>query len=305
MPGLAAATLRASLRGTWATGSKNPTAERAALTALDKAWQARMADPTDAAAGAALLEHDRAAAALCDPRAFGRVLAALPAQRPEILQNDGIAVFALTTVAPALPQVAALVVERREQQVLRGLARTWLPALMRRAEDYARRPSRRVEAELLALTMPSSPTIALLEQPPMVAPQRTDALATWAASQHPTRTAHVLYGDLDLDRAARQLARAFATTALPAPPRPNLRTARPLSARRRSVVARAATDSVSLAWVLPAATDPWVADVAARWLGDARSGRLTNALRKKRPQLELRAIGPWPNGASPGLLRID
>jgi hypothetical protein len=304
LPGLTSATMHASLRGTWTTGSKDPAAEKAALAALDAAWQARMADPANAELGAALRDRDREAAALHDPRAFGRVLAALPAHRPEILERGDIAVFALTTVGPALPQVAKLIYERREQQALRGLARTWLPSLMARAADYARNPERRVEAELLALTMPSSPGIALLEQPPMVAPRRLDALSTWAANQHPTRTVHVLYGDLDLNGAAAMLSRAFASTALPNPPRTSQRPARPLTALRRSIVPRATPNSISVAWVLPSDADPWAADVAVRWLADARFGTLTRALSKKRPQLELRATGPWPSGATPGLLRI-
>ena len=158
LAGLTTATLRASLLGTWTTGSKDPEAEQRALEALDEAWQARMAAPGDAAVNRTLLQRDRAAAALCDPRAFGRVLAAMPAHRPEIVERDGVGVFALTTVAPALPQVARMVFERREQQALRGLARTWLPSVMARAEAHARHPERRVQAELLALTAPTSPT---------------------------------------------------------------------------------------------------------------------------------------------------
>ena len=305
LAGLTLATLRASLLGTWATGSKDPAAERAALDALDEAWQARMAAPGDAAVNRTLLQRDRAAAALCDPRAFGRVLAALPAHRPEIVERDGVGVFALTTVEPVLPQVAKLVFERREQQALRGLARTWLPTVMARAEEHAARPERRVHAELLALTAPTSPTIALLEQPQLTAPRRAQALAAWSASQHPTRTVHLLYGGFDPAALQATLEAVFSSTSLPTPPAQPAQPAKPLTAQRRSVVPGAAPNSVSLAWVVPPGLKRWHVEIAARWLTTGRYAKLRQLLRKHYPDVELSSTAPWPNGGAPALLRID
>jgi hypothetical protein len=305
LAGLTLATLHASLNGTWATGSADADAEQAALAALDLAWQDRMTDPGDAAYGRTLVQRDRAAAALCDQRAFGRVLAALPAHRPEIVERGGVGVFALTTVAQALPQLARLIVERREQQALRGLARSWLPNVMQRAADYQAHPERRVQAELLSLAAPTSPTIALLEPPPIAAPRRAQALDAWTASQHPTRTVHVLYGGFDPDAVAAMLADVFAKTALPEPPPSRRRAARRLAAQRRSVIPGLPASQVSLAWVLPEGTNRWVASVAARWLSEGPLARLKQLLRKERPKLEVAATTPWPSGAQPGLLRLD
>ena len=305
LAGLTLATLRASLNGTWTTGSKDPAAEKAALTALDLAWQDRMTDPGNAKHGRALVQRDRDAAALCDQRAFGRVLAALPAHRPEIIERGGVAVFALTTVAPALPQLARLIVERREQQALRGLARSWLPNVMQRAEDYRAHPERRVQAELLALTTPTAPTIALLEPPPIAAPRRAQALDAWAASQHPTQTVHVLYGGFELDAVADMLGVVFSETALHAPARAAERAPRRLAAQRRSVIPGLPADSVSLAWVLPSNLERWDVAVATRWLSEGPFARLKQLLRKDRPKLEVSAVAPWPRGAQPGLLRLD
>ena len=305
LAGLATATLHASLLGTWATGSKDPEAEQRALEALDEAWQARMAAPGDAAVNRTLLQRDRAAAALCDPRAFGRVLAAMPAHRPEIVERDGVGVFALTTVAPALPQVARMVFDRREQQALRGLARTWLPSVMARAEAHARHPERRVQAELLALTAPTSPSIALLEQPQLLAPRRAQALAAWAASQHPSRTVHLLYGSFDPDALQATLETVFATTALAQPPARATQQARPLSAQRRSIVPGGTPGAISLAWVLPRGLKRWQVEIAARWLAEGPNAKLRRLLRKRRPELELAATAPWPSSGAPALLRID
>ncbi|MCK5945307.1 MAG: hypothetical protein KAI24_25180 [Planctomycetes bacterium] len=305
LAGLALATMHASLGGTWQTGSADAEAERAALQALDEAWQIKMSDPTNAANNAALLERDAAAAALGDTRTFRRVLAALPAQRPEVVERDGVAVFVLTTVEPALAELARLVVERREQQVLRGLARAWLPTVIERAAEHARHPRRRLHAELLALVMPLSPVIGQLEQPPMLAPRRAQAIATWQASQHPTRTVHVLYGDLDPERARATLQQAFATTSLPAPPARPALPVRPLQAQRRSIVPGMPAESVSMAWVLPADVDPTVLDVACIWLAEGRRAYLPTSLRKQRKALTVDCVAPWPIGERPGLLRID
>jgi len=305
LPGLAIATARASLRGTWSTGSKDAEAEKAALTALDHAWHQQTSDQANASNQATLEERARVAAALCDQHAFERVLAAAPAHRPEILERDGVAVFALTTIEPALLQVARLVYERREEQALRGMTRTWLPALEERVEQSGRHPERRIHAELLTLTTPTSPSIALLEPPPLVTPKRSQALATWAASQHPTRTVHLLYGSFNLDRAEATLQSVFERTDLPPPQPRGERAAQPLSAQRRSVVPGADADSVSLAWVLPPGADPWTVQVATRWLTNPQNGRLLQTMIGKRPKLELNGTGPWPTLSTPNLLRID
>jgi len=64
-------------------------------------------------------------------------------------------------------------------------------------------------------------------------------------------------------------------------------------------------DSVSLGWVLPPNADPWVVNVATRWLVEGDRAAVRRLLRKKRPNLELEVQAPWPIGSTPGLLRID
>src|SRR5690606_31814954 len=116
------------------------------------------------------------------------------------------ALFALTTVEPAIETIAKLVFERREQQALRGLARTWLPSILERAQQHTTHPRRRLHAEALALLMPFSPAIAKLEAPPVLAPNRDQAMTAWQSSQHPTRTVHVLLGTFDEKRTKALLA---------------------------------------------------------------------------------------------------
>ncbi|MEZ6036383.1 MAG: hypothetical protein R3F29_02805 [Planctomycetota bacterium] len=305
LEGLTEATLLAARGGTWPHGSKDEAAERAALEALDAAWHEKLLHPQDPAAVARVVECDQAAARLGDPRTFPRVLAAAPAHRPEVLLREPVAVHVVTTIEEALPDVAALLVERREQQPLRGLYRAWTEVVLARAAKRAGNPAGRLHAELLALMMPLTPAGRQLEAPPAIAvPRRAQALACWQATQHPTRTVHLLFGAMDADRAEAVLRAAFATTLLPAPQVATAPPPRPLTAERRSIVDGADRPRLAIAWALPPGFDRWTIEVAARWLGDAQ---LTQRMARAGHQnAEVTVRAPWPrtiDGAS--MLLVD
>jgi hypothetical protein len=306
LPGLTLATAQASLAGTWTTGSSDPQAEREALTKLDAAWQQQLAKPGDRTIAALVIQLDQEAAKLGDRRMFERLLAAAPALHPEVLDRAPLTVFALTTTEPAIETVARLILERREEQVLRGLARAWVPSVLARLQDHAMHPRRRMYAEVLALLMPSSPAIAHMEAPPVAAPNRNSAMAAWQASQHPANTVHILIGNFDPTYLKNTLNLVFAETKLVAPKRRQT-TPRPLRGQRRSIVPGIASGGGTIAWVLPPITDPTELELARRWLMDKR-GPLHRALDKKRPNLVIDCRAPWPittNGQSLLLLDIQ
>tara|TARA_R110002072_G_scaffold269796_3_gene429152 strand:- start:13930 stop:15477 length:1548 start_codon:yes stop_codon:yes gene_type:complete len=292
LPGLTMAAANASLSGTWKTGSSDPEAERAALMKLDEAWQQQLAKPGDAEAAAEVVRRDKEAAALGDRRIFRRVLAAAPTFQPEIIDRDPLAVFVLTTLEPAIETVAKLLVERREEQVLRGLMRAWVPSVLARVQDHASHPRQRLYAETLALLIPSSPTIARLEAPPFVAPNRNQALAAWQASQHPTTTVHVLIGSFDPQSLKATLNKVFSETKLIAPTR-RQQPPRPLRGQRRSIVPGMPSGGGVIAWVLPPENDPTALELARRWL-ISDNGPLLRPLARKRPNLVIDCRVPWP-----------
>lgn len=304
LPGLALATARASLAGTWSTGSRNPQAEREALNKLEAAWQQQVARPGDPKAATNVVTIDKEAAELSDHRMFTRVLAAAPALQPEVLDRGAFAVFALSTTESAIETVAKLLLERREDQALRGLFRAWMPRLMAQSETHAKHPRRRLYTEVLALLMPSSPAIALLDAPPITVPDRDQAQATWQASQHPTNTVNVLIGNFNAKHIKETLKQVFAGTNLVAPTRREVSPST-LRGQRRSIVPGITSGGGAIAWTLPPITDPTALELARRWLMDER-GPLRRALGKARPNLVIDCRAPWPmtaNGQS--LLLLD
>jgi len=305
LTGLALATVHASLNGTWTTGSLDIEKEQQALNELDAAWQQKMAAPGNAQLEANVVHLDMAASKLGDTRKYLRVLAAAPTFRPEVIYRDPIVLTSLTTIAPALPTVAKLLFERREDQALRGMARTWLPSVMRRMQTHVAQPRRRLHAELLALVNPFSAALQRLEQPPILAPTRAQANSAWQSSQHPTRTVNVLIGGLDAKHTKAVLDAVFATTALPAPTPRRTPAIRPMASQRRSIVPGIPKGGVAIGWLLPPNTSDGMLTVIARWLS-RNDTSLARQLRKGRPGLAIKCHAPWPRTSKEqGLLVLD
>lgn len=309
LEGLALVTMHASLNGTWTTGSADPAAEAAALNSLDEAWQAQLQAPGDADKAAAVVACDRAAGELGDPHTFLRALAAMPSYRPEVVARYPVAVFVLTTTDTAIGDVGRLLLERRDQQALRGLIGAWMGGAMERAARRAGEPFAALHAEVLALENPTAPLARLLEPPLPTLPRRQQALATWAASQRPDRTVHVLLGDFDPTAARAELERVFGgpppADARPRPARPP----QPLSAQRRSVVRGTPAPMLAIAWVLPPIPDRYALEVATTWLGDGEQSFVGSRLRRAgQRNMQIRCRAPWPpaeSGQSLFLLEIS
>jgi predicted Zn-dependent peptidase len=293
--GLAVAVAQASLAGTWRTGSLDPARERPALEALDQAFHAMLASPRDPAMAKRVAECEVLAASLGDPLVFPRVLAAQPAHRPEIVPQEGTVVLQFSTVAPAIESVAKLLLERREEQALRDLGKSWMRELVVRQNRYDADPASAVHAELLALAMPNHPASRAAERAGRGMPRRDQALAVWQATQRPERTVHALVGDFDPAVAQRTLCAVFTSTALPPASSPQNAPLRPIQSVRRSTVPGVREPMVAIAWVMPEPLDTYLLDAAVRWFGGGRDSWLGRALAKAgRSAATVACRAPWP-----------
>lgn len=306
LDGLTRAVMRASLGGTWQTGSRDPVRERQALERLDAVWQQAGSSPE----APGFVEFQRCAdeaLEFADLLAFTRVLATLPADRPELVARDGAMVLVLTTLPAAIADVGRLLVERREDQALRELPRCWQAEVEARAGGGNADPASALHSELLAMALPDRPAARAAERAGTAAPRHAQALAVWAATQRPERTVHVLLGGFDTEAATAALNATFAATALPAhTPAPSA-PARPLAGMRRSVVPGVSPPALAVAWVLPADADRTVLAAAAAWLAGGPDSRLgQELLRSGRTTAKVQCHAPWPTaGADGGLLVIE
>lgn len=295
LQGLAAAVQRASLGGTWTTGSRDADAERAALADLERAQADLLTNPGDPALVSRVQEAQALASKLGDPKVFARVLAAAPAHDPRVTVDDPVALLELTTVPSAIAEIGRLLVERREEQVLRGLSRHWLDEVAARQRSFDADPLAPVHAELLALAIPNHPATRSAQRPGRAMPTRSQAMAVWNATQHPSRTVHVLLGGFDPEAVRPVLMATFAATGLPVPPPRALPDPRPVASLRRSTVPGTGRSTASIAWVLPPIQDPFTLAIGARWLGDGSASQLGRMLRKQgRTGATVRCTAPWP-----------
>ncbi|MCA8949389.1 MAG: hypothetical protein KDE27_07790 [Planctomycetes bacterium] len=295
LQGLAAAVLAASLGGTWTSGSVDAAAERATLAELERSQEALLANPGDAELIAKVQQLEVRAQQLGDPRVFARLLAAAPMSGVRTSVRDSVGLLEFTTVPSAIGRVAELLVERREQQVLRGFGRFWFDELAARIGAYDGDPLAPLHAELLALAMPEHPVSRAAERPGAAIPRRSQALAVWQATQYPKRTVHVLLGGFDAAAVRATLDATFAQTNLPSPTAPEPYEPRAIASLRRSTIPGTGRSLVALAWVLPKVDDPILPQLAATWLGSGPEGQLATRLRQQgRKSATVSCRAPWP-----------
>ena len=308
LEGLAYTTARASLGGTWQTGSADVEKERQALADLDEAWQSFLQRPGDAAAAANLFQSTEIAAGLGDTAAFRRVLAAMPAHRPEVVEREPVCLFVLTTLPDAIGDVGRLLVDRREQQALRELQATWTLDLQRRSTSHFADPTAAVRAEVLALAMPNHVAARSLERPQPRGPKRAEAMAVWESTQHPERTVHLLLGDFDPTAARETLSAVFAAPPSRRAERVATQPPHAFQSMRRSTVPGVKVPMVALAWVLPPIDDRFVLEAAVLWLGAGLDSHIGQELQRGgRSKASVRCHAPWPrsvDGASLLLLEV-
>lgn len=303
--GLSLALVQTSLLGTWHTGSRDHQREHEALMWLDEAWRRMLRDPRDATAADDVKRWDEQARELADPQAFLRRMAAAPAWRPEVQTIGPTHVLTLSTTRAGIAAVAAMMVERREDQAMRDLPRTWLRTLQERSRSHAGDPHRAMRAELVSLTLTGTQAARAARLPDPALPPREVAAATWAQTQHPSATVHVLLGDFDLAQTRATLAATFSATLLPLPTATPGTAPQPLAGTRRSTVRGVATPAVAVGWLLPALAEGDTLAAACAWLADGEDGILVRRLRQSRgKQCRVVATAPWPEIAGETTLLV-
>ncbi|GAB4150297.1 MAG: hypothetical protein Fur0037_18810 [Planctomycetota bacterium] len=308
-PGLEAlpvACARASLFGTFPTGSSDEASEREALEVWNRALRIRHATKTGTpewhAADEQVRRAEAAAAAAGDPRAFRRVLAAAPASDLRIAAQWGCLVLELTTTDEALERVARLLVERRDRSALRGFEREFEIAQRAARARWDSDPFSPLNSEALALAFAGHPLAEAGIRPPDIVPERAEAVRAWLRSQRPERTVIALVGSFDPLGARRRLESVFehplpfeepATKRMPSLP--------PLNGVRRSLVPGEGSACV-VGWRLDGTEDPLLVESAAAWLGGELARRLREA---KEKSIAVSCRAPWPHPSGPGLFLIQ
>lgn len=282
LPGLGRVVLTAAMRGTWNTGSRDVENEQRALAALDELWQ-QAGGSAEASVRAQITAATAAAEALYDPTVQSRQLAALPVHRFELEHRGPVSVLTLTTLAEALPEVAAMLLDRRERNALRGLPECWL------ARDTA--SPNALEAELLALIAADHPWLRLAV--PRAMPRRDEATARFRESQRADRTLHVLAGDFDVREVTACLARTFQGARADAAP-PRAAHVRPLAGVRRSQVPGITPATVLIAWPMPADVDRHALAITTQWLAEPESALAQELRRRGRSKVNVACQAPWP-----------
>lgn len=309
--GLSEAVFRASIRGGFGVGSLDVAAERKTLDEID-ALEAELAQPVgksvdETKAKAARLEELRVAAdKLCDPAALRRVLAGTPATNVSLRTSADVATLTLTTTPLGVPTIASLLLERREQQALRGYATDL--AMVRRRDAAAREqdPLAPLYAEAMALAFAGHPVARGGDRPSSEPVRREAAMAAWARTQNPRNTVHALVGSFDVASVRSQLERAFATTRLPASDTPAPAEAMAPNAMRRALVPGARRPAALLAYAMPKIADRHAIETVARWFADGPESWLARELVKGgREGAAVAVRSSWPVSANPGLLVIE
>lgn len=296
--GLSIAVLEASMAGTWRTGSKDPAAEQRALAAFDRVL-ASGGTPNAAAVASA------AAAQLNDSRAYLRVLAAAPAIDVVYGERGGCGLVTLTTTNSGLERVAALLVERREQNALRTLQFAWQARVAALAARGAGDPLAGLRAEAWALAFPGHPLGRMGERSATVA-DRDKAAELWLQTQRPDRTVHVLTGRFDPTVVQAMLNRTFAVTALASEAWTQAPLPRPLAAERRSSLPGVAVPACVIGWRLRGDEDPEALAQLALWLASGPESCIGRAIRAQNlPAPVLRCVAPSPVGIAGGLLLVE
>ncbi|MGE3879164.1 MAG: hypothetical protein AB7I19_08910 [Planctomycetota bacterium] len=303
--GLARAVVRASLDGSASTGSIDGDREQAALDKLDELQ--RLAASATGIRASEIAEDIpatvAAAAALGIPDAWRRALARAGALEVELEEVDGASLLIVTFPTEALPEVAVLQWERREEPLLRGL-REHFVAVRESMRAAAESPSGRMIAEVLGATFPGAAAARPLATEPRVF-SRNEALNQFRAIHHPSRCVHVLSGGFDPEVIQQVLTAVFAATKLPAtapPPRPTPAA----SLGRHSVLAGGTQYGVAIAWPLPAGVAPATMRATADWLAGGRSSLLAAGLRGAGlGDVSVRYVLPLPDRAEPGLLLLE
>lgn len=304
LPGLSHAAALASLEGTDRIGSTDTSRESVLFEEIDRLEAAVTAlehrgEGPDGELERRLSEARESVAGLSDPAAWWRLLLAAPATDAQFqLQHDGT-VLSLTTTTMGVGAVAALLYERREHSVLRGVH-----AELRRIQDRAaalraNTPLAELRAEALALAFSGHPYGRLWARPgPPVELTRDVALRVWRQTQRPDRGLHVLVGGFTIEEVRPVLERVFRVTELADDPGPTQHPILRGSSTRRASVPGGSTAAMVVGLSLPRDPDRNTLEAVRRWIAGGADSFLHQGLRS-RGYVDFRvdSLAPFP---SPG-----
>ncbi len=311
-PGMAAACALASMRGTWNIGSLDAQRERQALLQLDAAETTLLRAPRglDGSPSAELFDRvqqlRRSAAMFSDPNAFRRMMIGAPTQDPRIQLVGNVSLLTFSTVPYGIELCAKLLLERRENQALRGFRDDYRKVREDAAALWDQDDLAPLRAEAMALAYPGSAVARLADRPTSGSISRALAEAAWVQSQHPSRTVHVLTGNFDAQAARADIEAVFLRSNLPRLLPMARATLRSGQAMRRATVAGARYPAAILAWPLSGDEDDATLQTVANWIAGGPQSWLSLELMKSgRKEVRVAVRAPWPRTAQNGMLAIE
>lgn len=304
LDGLAVAVARASLAGTTRVGSRNRATEEDVLARIEENERRRLllqrAGQEVPESLLRTLQADKTQAeVVADRLAWERTLRRVPAGPSRLGRLPTATLLALSLPTGAVDRVAALLLARREEPMLRGLfdelrgVRTELVA-----EVDAWTPLRD-EVRSLAFSTHAAGRPSVTDVEAFEPVGRAAAMDVFVRTQRPERAVHVLTGGFAVEPVAKTLVRAFASSSLsrdpfvpPAsPPEPRPRT---------SELADGTLAGLAIGLRVPPNADPDAVALAVAWLAGGEHSFLarwlfaqkvrTGALRATFP-----AGGVWPH----------
>jgi hypothetical protein len=303
--GLSRALVRASLNGTRGRGSQDWALERDALQALDNA-QAEALGAVGAPTAeqlAALLAAQRRAAGLGDRTAWRAELADAPVVDLRQIETPRASILLLTTEAPALPTVARLLIDRRENPAFRGIHEILSEHRARLLAEQADSTAR-LRREVLGLGFPGDPAGRTLQARPGSF-NRDELAALWREIAQPRRSTHVLTGSFDAAEVRDLLQRAFARTGLAASTPPSPPVAEGSGTRNARLTSLDGSHGAAIGLVA-ADADPAEIAVLLAWLTHPVRQPLVRGLENAGfEDVAVSVQHPFPETARPGLLLIE
>lgn len=312
LDGLSIAVARASMAGTTRVGSRNRASEEDLLARIDENERRRtLLRGAGQQVPEALLNSLRADASqadsVADRLAWERSLRQVPASPSRLQRTPFATLLQLSAPADAVGRVAALLLARREEPILRGIhdeLRGVRRELAAEAVDDAWTPLRD-EVRSLAFGSHSAGRPSVTEVEGFQPLGRPQALEVFERTQRPERSLHVLTGGFDAEALTEVLVQSFAASMLSAepfvqpqpPPEPRARTSR---------LTDGAITGIAIGLRVPDDADPDAVALAITWLAGGEESFLARRLFAQGVRtVGLRATYPFGGLGSAALALVE
>lgn len=272
LDGLAVAVARASMAGTTRVGTRNRATEEDLLARVEenerkKALLQGSGQELPEALLRTLSQDRSQAEAVADRLAWERALRAVPAMPSRLSRTTNATVLELSAAAESVGRIAALLLARREEPILRGIHDELRGVRAEFLESADAWTSVRDEVRSLAYGAHPAGRASIADVEGFRPLSRAQALDVFVRTQRPDRTVHVITGGFDVEVLVATLVQAFAASVLtkePFVPPPPL----PAPRARTSRLTNGEMAGIAVACrVLPQA-DPDAVALAMTWLAD-------------------------------------